>query len=102
VSAEGAAVLLLEEDQANFLFYSVEGPKKQCLMSVTLPADKGIAGSVLQTQSSEVVNDVQSDLRFFKRFASEYGLATRNLIAIPLTAGEEKIGVMEVRSGKRT
>jgi|GEM_PF-4263770 hypothetical protein len=96
VSAEGASVLLLDEDQANFRFYGIEGPAKQCLMSVHFPADKGIAGIVVQTQRSEVVNDVQQDPRFSKRFDSKYSLVTRNLIAIPLTAGEEKIGVMEV------
>ncbi len=96
VSAEGASVLLLDEDQANFRFYGIEGPAKQCLMSVTFPADQGIAGSILQTQRSEVINDVQRDPRFFRRFDSEYGLVTQNMIAIPLTAGQEKIGVMEV------
>jgi uncharacterized membrane-anchored protein YhcB (DUF1043 family) len=96
VSAEEASVLLLDEDQANFRFYSIEGPAKQCLMSATFPADKGIAGSILQTQRSEVVNDVKSDPRFFRKIDSEYGFVTQNLIAIPLTAGEEKIGVLEV------
>ena len=96
VSAEGASVLLLDEDQANFRFYGIEGPAKQCLMSATFPADKGIAGSILQTQRSEVINDVHSDPRFYEEIDSEYGFVTQNLIAIPLTAGEEKIGVMEV------
>lgn len=96
VAAEGASVLLLDEDQANFRFYSIEGPAKQCLMAVTFPADHGIAGSVLQAQRSEVVNDVHSDPRFFGQIDCEYGFVTQNLIAIPLTAGEEKIGVMEV------
>ncbi|HEX9884668.1 MAG TPA: GAF domain-containing protein [Desulfobaccales bacterium] len=96
VSAEGASVLFLEENQANFRFYGIEGPAKQCLMAMTFPADKGIAGSVLQTQRSEVINDVQRDPRFFRRFDFESGLVTQNMIAIPLTAGEEKIGVMEV------
>lgn len=96
VSSEAASVLLLDEDQANFRFYGIEGLAKQCLMSVSFPADKGIAGIVLQTQRSEVVNDVQQDPRFSKRFDSKFDLTTRNLIAIPLTAGEEKIGVLEV------
>ena len=96
VSAEGASVLLLDEDQVNFRFYSIEGPAKRCLMSATFPADKGIAGSVLQTQKSEVINDVHRDPHFYGKIDSEYGLLTQNLIAIPLTAGEEKIGVMEV------
>jgi uncharacterized membrane-anchored protein YhcB (DUF1043 family) len=96
VSAEGASVLLLDEAQVNFRFYNLEGPAKQCLMSATFPADKGIAGSVLQTQKSEVVNDVHSDPRFYGKIDSEYGFVTQNLIVIPLTAGEEKIGVMEI------
>jgi GAF domain-containing protein len=96
VSAEEASVLLLDEDQANFRFYSIEGPAKQCHRSAPFPADKGISGSVLQTQKSEVVNDVHSDPRFNGNIESEYGFVIQNLIAIPLTAGEEKIGVMEV------
>jgi len=96
VSAEGASVLLLDEDQANFRFYGIEGPAKQCLMSVTFPADEGLACSILQTQKSEVINEVQRDPRFYGKIDSEYGLVTQNLIVIPLTAGEEKIGVMEV------
>jgi GAF domain-containing protein len=50
----------------------------------------------LENQRSEVVNDVQGEPRFFKTIDSEFGFVTQNLIAIPLTAGEEKIGVMEV------
>ncbi|MCK9377626.1 MAG: GAF domain-containing protein [Syntrophobacterales bacterium] len=96
VSAEGASVLLLDEDQANFQFYSIEGPAKPVLMSATFPADQGIAGSLVQTQRSEVIKDVPQDPRFFGKIDSQYGFSTRNMIAIPLTAGEEKIGVMEV------
>ena len=96
VTAEEASVLILDEDQANFQFYSVEGPAKPVLMSTTFPAGQGIAGSILQTQQSEVINEVQKDPRFFGKFDSKFGLETRNMIAIPLTAGEEKIGVMEV------
>jgi hypothetical protein len=96
VSAQEASVLLLDEDQANLQFYGIEGPAKAVLMSATFPADKGIAGSILQTQRSEVINDAQGDARFYEKFDREYGFVTRNLIAIPLTAGEEKIGVMEV------
>jgi K+-sensing histidine kinase KdpD len=101
VSAEEASVLLLDEDQANFQFYSVEGPAKPVLMSALFPADKGIAGSILQTQKSEVINDVQRDPRFYEKIDSQYGFVTQNLIAIPLTAGEEKIGVMEVLNKSR-
>ncbi len=96
VSAEAASVLLLDDEKQNFSFYQVEGPAKPALMTATLPVDKGLASSVLQTQQSEVVNDVQNDPRFYKQIDLKSGFQTRNMIAIPLIAGEEPVGVLEV------
>lgn len=96
VSAEAASVLLLDDDKENFKFYEVEGPAKPILMSATFPVDRGLAGSILQTQQSEIINDVHNDPRFYKRVDSESGFETWNMIAIPLTAGEERVGVLEV------
>jgi signal transduction protein with GAF and PtsI domain len=69
VSAEAASVLLLDDDKKNFQFYQVEGPAKPVLMTSSFPADKGMAGWVLQEQQSEVVNDVGNDPRFYKDIA---------------------------------
>ncbi len=96
VSAEEASILLLDEDGVNLEFYSLGGPSKEVLQTTTFPADKGIAGSVLQNQKSEVINDVGQDPRFYSQIDSQSGVVTRNMMAIPLTAGEEKIGLMEV------
>lgn len=96
VSAEEASILLLDEDGVNLEFYSLGGPSKEVLKTTTFPADKGIAGSVLQNQKSEVINNVSQDPRFYGQIDSQSGVVTRNMIAIPLTAGEEKIGLMEV------
>jgi hypothetical protein len=96
VSAEAASVLLLDYEKQNFRFYSAQGPTKPVLLTASFPADHGLAGHVLQTQQSEIINDVQHDPRFYCRFDVDSGFITRNMIAIPLTAGEEKIGVLEV------
>ena len=96
VSAEEASILLLDEDGVNLEFYSLGGPSKEVLQSTTFPANKGIAGSVLQNQKSEVINHVGQDPRFYSQIDSQSGVVTRNMMAIPLTAGEEKIGLMEV------
>ncbi len=96
VSAEAASVLLLDDEKKNFQFYQVEGPATTMLMTSNFPADKGIAGWVLQQQQSEVLNDVGSDPRFYRKIDSKSGFVTKNMIAIPLTAGEERIGVLEV------
>jgi GAF domain-containing protein len=96
VSAESASVLLLDDEKENFAFYQVEGPAKPLLIAATFPADSGVAGSVLHSGQSEIVNDVQRDPRWYQAVDSDTGMRTRNMIAIPLVAGEETIGVLEV------
>ncbi|NQT27448.1 GAF domain-containing protein [candidate division KSB1 bacterium] len=96
VTAETASVLLLDDEKSNFRFYHVEGPTKPILETALFPADRGLAGAVLQSQHSEVINDVSDDPRFFEQIDTESGFQTRNMIIIPLTAGEERVGVLEV------
>jgi hypothetical protein len=93
---EAASVLLLDYEKKNFRFYSAEGPAKPVLLMASFPVEHGLAGAVLASQQAEIINNVQSDPRFFKRFDQESGFFTRNMIAIPLTAGEEKIGVLQI------
>ena len=96
VSAEAASVLLLDDEKKHFRFYQVEGPAKPVLMGSTFPADKGLAGAVLRSQQAEIIDDVHSDRRFYKTIDSQSGFQTRNMLVIPLTAGQERIGVLEV------
>jgi len=96
VSAETASVLLLDEEHENLLFYQVEGPTKQILMTETFPADKGLAGSILESQQAEIINNVHEDKRFYGTVDTKSGFQTRNMIVLPLTAGSERIGVLEV------
>ena len=96
VSAEGASILILDDEKKSFYFYTAEGPAKPVLMTSTFPVDKGLAGSVFQSQQSEIINDVSRDSRFYTEIDSKSNFHTRDMIVIPLTAGEEKIGVLEV------
>ena len=96
VAAESASVLLLDAEKKNFRFYGVEGPAKPVLLDVTFPIDQGLAGYVFQTQKSAIFNDVQQDHRFYGKVDSVSGFQTKNLVAIPLVAGTEKVGVLEV------
>jgi sigma-B regulation protein RsbU (phosphoserine phosphatase) len=98
VSAEAASVLLLDdEDQGQtFRFYQVAGPQEPVLGGATFPADQGIAGAILQTQQSELINDVYGDPRFYRAIDAETGFQTRNMIAVPLTAADKPVGVLEV------
>jgi putative methionine-R-sulfoxide reductase with GAF domain len=95
-SAEAASVLLLDYEQKKLRFFSVEGPAKPVLLMASFPADQGLAGAVLQTQQSEIINDVQNDPRFYGKFDKESGFITKNMMVIPLSTRKEKIGVLEI------
>jgi PAS domain S-box-containing protein len=95
VSAEAASVMLLDDEKNNFQFFGLV-PPQAAMMNAKFSANKGLAGKVLHSQQSEVVNDVQKDPWFYRRFDLETGFQTRNMVAIPLVAGKEKVGVLEV------
>ncbi len=72
VDAETASVLLLDDEQRNFRFYHVEGPSKLVLEATVFPAGQGLAGSVLSSRQSEVINDVQHDPRFYGKVDQDF------------------------------
>jgi PAS domain S-box-containing protein len=95
VSAEAASVLLLDEKKKFLQFFGLV-PPQPVMMKVRFSAKKGLAGKILQSQKSEIINEVQIDPRFYKKFDLGTGFRTRNMVAIPLVAGKEKVGVLEV------
>ncbi|MBE0636056.1 GAF domain-containing protein [Candidatus Bipolaricaulota bacterium] len=101
VSAEAASILLLDEAKQRFRFFHVEGAAKPLLGEITFDSSEGVAGRVLQSLEAQVVNDVVDDVQFYGQIDSKTGFRTRNLIAVPLLAGNDPIGVLEVlnRSG---
>ncbi|MFC2082992.1 GAF domain-containing protein [Candidatus Bipolaricaulota bacterium] len=96
ISADAASILLLDDEKENFNFYRVEGAAKPLLASLSFPVTEGVAGRVMQTLEGEIVNDVDSDPRFYEMIDLQTGYHTRNLIAVPLVAGDERVGVLEV------
>jgi len=96
VAAEAASILLLDESKEQFRFFRVEGPAKPLLGGATFPVTEGVAGRVLQSQAAEIVNDAAHDARFYAQIDRKTGFRTRSLIAVPLVAGEEPVGVLEV------
>lgn len=96
VQAEAASILLLDDEKQHFYFYQIEGPAKLDLMTARMPADQGIAGAVLKSGQPEIVNDLPTDTRHYQAFDTQANFVPRNMLVIPLMAGEERIGVLEV------
>ena len=94
--AEAASVLLLDESSRELVFEAVSGQGAKELVGHRLPARTGIAGSVLMTSEPIVVEDVSRDARFAKEAAESTGYVPSALMAAPLLAGDEPLGVLEV------
>jgi Nif-specific regulatory protein len=99
VHAEGAAILLLDEDKNELYFPWVaeETPETAArLLQLRFPAGQGVAGEALRLNRSLRVDDASSDPRFYREIDRQSGVTTRNLVAVPLQSSDRPLGVLEV------
>ena len=93
--SEEGSILLYCDDTNELEFFSAIGETGACLVQCRFPADKGIAGKALQEGSPVIVNDVQTCPYFFGDIDNESGFVTKSILAAPVIAGGEKVGVIE-------
>jgi Nif-specific regulatory protein len=92
-----ASSLLLVDTGTNQLYFEIAlGEKGEDVKKYTLEMGEGIAGWVAQTGRSLVVNDAENDPRHLSVIGDDIGYRTRNLVAVPLRAKDDVIGVLEV------
>ena len=91
---EECSVLLYDEGSNEFEFFTAFGDTGMTLVSIRFPADKGIAGRALRERKTQVVNDVQNDPDFYGNIDEDHNFRTKSIIAAPLIAGEEPVGVL--------
>lgn len=98
LDAEGVSVLLLDRERNELYFpYASQadpevGPR---LTNLRFPADSGIAGAVLKSGRAERIDDPASDHRFYPKVDRRTGVTTRSILAVPLVARGEVVGVIE-------
>ena len=92
---EEGSVLMHDEDNNEFEFFTAVGETGKDLERVRFPADKGIAGRALKERRTLVVNEVESSPDFYGSIDEEHGFKTESVLATPLISGEEIVGVIE-------
>jgi adenylate cyclase len=95
LQAESSAILLWDRRRQRLVFVTVAGPKERELVEVDVPLEGSIAGWIVQNEEPVIVNDVQSDPRFFPGADARTGRATRTLIGAPVKVRGKVIGVLE-------
>jgi Nif-specific regulatory protein len=96
IGSEASSLLLVDPGTKSAFFEIALGDKGEDVKKYTLEMGEGIAGWVAQNDRSLLVNDAQNDPRHFSLIGEDTGYKTRNLIAVPLRAKDDVIGVLEV------
>jgi GAF domain-containing protein len=94
--AQAASILLHDADTDELVFAAVAGEGEEALIGKRFPSSAGIAGWVLVTRQSVVLEDVAADPRFARSIAAASGYIPKGLMAAPLLAGDAPIGVLQV------
>lgn len=96
LGAKASSVMLFEPDTDELVFEAVVGEGEERLTGTRMPANSGIAGWVLQSQESLMIEDVESDPRFAREVAEGSGYVPNGILAVPLLHDEAAIGVLSV------
>ena len=97
--AEGVSVLLLDDEREEFYFpyFSDLDPNVAAkLMEIRFHASKGVAGAVLRNGRSVRIDRVEHDPNFYSEVDKFTGFQTRSIVAALLSAGNKRLGVIEV------
>jgi transcriptional regulator with GAF, ATPase, and Fis domain len=101
LEAEGSAILLLDETTGE-LFFPVSSDASPAIekrfRAIRFPADKGIAGWVVQNAKATIVPDVTTDERFYPEVDRLSGARTTSLLYAPLRTRRGVIGVIGLRN----
>ncbi len=101
--AECGSLALVDEDQAAVVFqsaYNHDGQEIKSMRNFMLPLGEGIVGIVAQTGIPHLVNDTREHPGWSPVADRLTGFTTRKLVAVPLIAEGEIIGVMELLNKK--
>jgi len=94
--ARASSIFLFDEPSDELVFEAVAGEGAETLVGQRFPSSAGVAGWVLVTRQSLIVDDVTQDARFSKDVAESTGYVPKGLMAVPLLYDEQALGVLEV------
>ncbi len=100
VARAEASSIMLHDPKNDELYFHValgsSGDQEALKKEVRLKRGQGVAGVTAERRTSIIVDDAQSDPRFFKHADKTSHFQTRNLLAVPMVDKENLIGVIEV------
>ncbi len=97
INANDGSLLVLDEDTNELVFVISQGDLSQeHLHWRRIPPGEGIAGWVAKNRRAAIVNDPQSDDRFYGEFDEQLRFHTSSVLAAPLVGAGRTLGVIEL------
>ncbi|MDQ7823800.1 MAG: ATP-binding protein [Candidatus Eremiobacteraeota bacterium] len=100
LGVEAASIILYDKERDDMAFYLSRGPGEKEVAKIRLAKGEGIAGWVFLNRKSVISLDTSRDERFCRKVDDSVQYTSRNLMCVPVMAGEQVIGVMEAVNKK--
>ncbi len=97
---EAGSILLVDRRSGQLHFEAATGSRGYRMHSIIVPMEGSVAGWVVQTGKPLVVADASSDPRFYRKADEQSTFTTRSILAVPLIARGNVIGVLEAINKK--
>ncbi len=96
ISAEAAALYLIDKATEELTFEVAIGGGGEKLKKFRLPPGQGFAGFVALTGEAIAVEDVKNDPRHSRYIAESVGYMPRNMLCVPMFFKDQIIGVLQL------
>lgn len=93
---DAGSLLMLDEETEELVFVMTLEAGEEKLFGVRVARGQGIVWSVAESQRYDIVNDVQSDPRFFREVSDSVGYEVRTILCVPIVVKGRTIGVIEL------
>ncbi len=90
------SILLKDSKTSDMIFSVVVGSNKEKLQGAKLPKGEGVAGYIMETGKSLIIEDVAKDQHFSLRADKYSGFKTQSIIGTPLKTENKTFGVIEL------
>ena len=95
VEAESASLIVYDHERDTLVILMPTGPGAEAVREQVIPKDKGIVGWVYQNGRPVICNDTGRDKRFYPTIDAASGYTSRQILCVPLTVKNRKLGAIE-------
>lgn len=100
IKCEGWSLLLLNKEKNKLIFEASKGSIGGVLQGKEMPADVGIVGRVIKSNTPIIINDAQNSQDKYNNIDINYNFVTRSIMCIPLKSQGVTIGAIEIVNKK--